>query len=260
MLTIFEIPQHVSDLYSESKSIAYDFFTLYQNESEILVPHSSDLCQLYTSGIILIKAGFLKLYYDKKLIRLYSAGDIISLPEKTDIHCSIRGELALRIHYIPYIAFIEQLITAKNLLLEKWMHYIEIQQRLANSLCSVYLREEFNPDIDIRNFREGEVIIQEGTAPDSLYEMISGEALVTVQNTEVGRIKHGEIFGEISFLTQCTRTASVKTLTPCTVHVIKGEDFDTIATCRPTLIKNMARTTAKRLIDVNERLVRISLT
>jgi hypothetical protein len=260
MLTIFEIPQHISDLYSESKSIAHDFFTFFQNESEIVVPHSADLCQLYKSGIVLIKAGFLKLYYDKKLIRLYSAGDIISLPGKTDVHCSIRSELALRIHYTPYVTFVEQLMTSKNQLLEKWMHYNEIQQRLANSLCSVYLREEFNPDIDIRNYQEGELIIQEGSPPDSLYEMITGEALVTVQNTEVGRIIHGEIFGEISFLTQCTRTASVKTLTPCTVHVIKGNDFDTIATCRPALIKNMARTTAKRLIDVNERLVRISLT
>jgi hypothetical protein len=259
MLTIFEIPQHISDLYSESKSIAYDFFTLFKNECEIVVPHSTDLCQLYTSGIILIKTGFLKLFYDKKLIRLYSEGDIVSLPERADIHCSIKSELALRIYYIPHVTFIEQMVKS-NKIFEKWMRYSEIQQRLSNSLCSVYLREDFNPEIDIRNYQSGELIIQENTTPDSLYEMISGDALVTVQNTVVGRIKTGEIFGEISFLTQSPRTASVKTLTPCTIHVIKGKDFDTIATCRPVLIKDIARTTAKRLIDVNERLVRISLT
>jgi hypothetical protein len=260
MLTIFEIPQHISDLYAESKSIADIYFTFYQNESEVIVPHGSDVSQLYSSGMILIKAGFLKYYYDNKLIRLYSAGDIISLPERKDTHCSIKSELALRIQYIPYNSFIEQLITSRNQLLEKWMRYSEIEQRLTRSLCSVYLREDFNPEIDIRNLKEDELIIQEGTRAESLYEMISGEAIVTVHNTEVGRIQRGEIFGEISFLTQSTRTASVKTLTPCTVQVIKGENFDAIATCRPALIKNMARTTAKRLIDVNERLVRISLT
>jgi CRP-like cAMP-binding protein len=260
MLTIFEIPQYISDLYAESKSIAGDFFTFYQNEPEVIVPHNSDLYQLYTSGIILVKAGFLKSYCDKKLIRLYSAGDIITIPEKTDIHYSIKSELALRIIHIPYTIFIQQLILSQNKLLEKWLRFKEIEQRLVSGLCSVYLREDFNPKIDIRNFQAGELIIQEGSAPDSLYEMLSGEALVTVQNTEVGRIQRGEIFGEISFLTQSTRTASVKTLTPCTVQIIKGENFDTIATCRPALIKSIARTTAKRLIDVNKRLVRISIT
>ncbi len=260
MLTIFEVPQHISDLYAESKSIADLFFKLYQNEAEITVPHNADLSQLYSSGIILVKAGFLKSYYDKKMVRLYSAGDIISFPEKIDIHWSIKSELALRIHYIPYSSFIRDIMASKDQFLQKWIRYSEIAQRLTLSLCSVYLKEDFNPDIDIRNFQEDELIIMEGSPPDSLYEMISGDAIVTVQNTEVGRIQRGEIFGEISFLTQSTRTASVKTLTPCTVQVIKGEDFDSIATCRPALIKNIARTTAKRLIDVNERLVRISLT
>lgn len=182
---------------------------------------------------------------------------LVSQYHRAQIH---HQHIALRINYVPQCSFIEHLMTSKNQLLEKWMHYNEIEQRPIQSLCSVYLKEDFNPEIDIRNFQENELIIQEGTTPDALYEMISGEAIVTVQNTEVGRIFRGEIFGEISFLTQSTRTASVKTLTPCTVHVIKGDDFDIIASCRPTLIKNMARTTAKRLIVVNDRLVRIYLT
>ena len=88
--------------------------------------------------------------------------------------------------------------------------------------------------------------------------MLEGEAVVTVHDTEIGRIKDEEVFGEISFLTGATRTASVKTVTKCLVQVIKGEDFEHFTKHRPSLIFKLSKTLAQRLTDVNRKLVAIT--
>jgi CRP/FNR family transcriptional regulator, cyclic AMP receptor protein len=259
MLTIFDIPPKLNTLYSECKSGAEEFFSITKGYPETILPHGSDILEDFSSGIVFIHGGYLKYFYDEKLVRFYSAGDILTITESLAGTCSLRSEMASKITIIPSSVFLPYLSQQPHLL-EKWLNYLEKERQLMAGLCSVYLKEECNPKIDIRIFQLGDLIIEEDAKADSLYEMISGEAEVTIHGTEVGRIQKGEVFGEISFLTQSPRTASVRALSTCTVQTINGNDFDLIASCRPAMLKSMAKTIAKRLTDVNDRLVRISLT
>jgi cAMP-dependent protein kinase regulator len=64
-------------------------------------------------------------------------------------------------------------------------------------------------------YNEGETIIEQGDIGDTFYLMLEGEALVkktlqpSVQSEEVGHLRPGDYFGEISLITDQPRAASV---------------------------------------------------
>ncbi len=62
---------------------------------------------------------------------------------------------------------------------------------------------------------KGEHIVKEGDNSNSLYFIISGQAIVTKQGTEVSRLNNGDCFGEIAYLdtVRHMRLATVTTLT-----------------------------------------------
>ncbi len=70
-------------------------------------------------------------------------------------------------------------------------------------------------------FQPGEVIVKEGEQDDAaMYILISGRAAVTTgEQGEVilDEVQVGEFFGELSFLTESPRTATVQALEPCIV-------------------------------------------
>lgn len=73
-------------------------------------------------------------------------------------------------------------------------------------------------DLRIGEFPRRDIIIQKGSAPDSLVFLIAGQVQV-VDVTEDGRevglriLSPGEFFGEIAVISNCPRTASVVALT-----------------------------------------------
>lgn len=62
---------------------------------------------------------------------------------------------------------------------------------------------------------KGQMIVKEGEASNSLYFIISGQAVVSKQGAEVNRIGNGDCFGEIAYLdtVRHVRLATVATLT-----------------------------------------------
>lgn len=62
----------------------------------------------------------------------------------------------------------------------------------------------------IREYEDGEAIIQEGDLDPWLYFLLSGKIRVTKENLEIGTIdKKGEIFGEMRVIDSLSRSASV---------------------------------------------------
>ena len=62
---------------------------------------------------------------------------------------------------------------------------------------------------------KGQLIVKEGEASNSLYFIISGQALVTKQGAEVNRIANGDCFGEIAYL-DSVRHVRLATVIPLT--------------------------------------------
>ena len=62
---------------------------------------------------------------------------------------------------------------------------------------------------------KGQLIVKEGEASNSLYFIISGQALVTKQGAEVNRIANGDCFGEMAYL-DSVRHVRLATVIPLT--------------------------------------------
>jgi len=90
----------------------------------------------------------------------------------------------------------------------------------------------------------GTVLIREGAEADDFFVLIAGEVEVLASGEagvehSLGVLQPPNYFGEIGLLEHRPRTATVKTVTPCTVYRINGSDFVeamTVATLSPTAL------------------------
>jgi MFS family permease len=72
----------------------------------------------------------------------------------------------------------------------------------------------------------GEAVIREGDAPDALYVLVEGAAVVTSGAAmTLNTMAAGDFFGEIGLLKGVPRTATVTTTEPSTLLRIEGETF-----------------------------------
>ena len=134
----------------------------------------------------------------------------------------------------------------------KWEQWVCAQQNLNILIEAHYLTAGMKPALEMKSFEPGEIIIKEDDNSDEIFEMMDGTASVVVNNVKVGSIEEGDIFGELSFLIEGKRTASVVAEKACTVNLIKRADFVELIKYRPQLIYNIARSLAKRILSLNQ--------
>ncbi len=258
MLTIIDIPPQIRDLHEECKSMAQEIKSALASEQESFHhPHGANLIELYPDSMVHVEKGICKDFYNDSFVRFYSAGDLLMNLRSPILSHRIQSEMAVDVTVVGADKM-RAAMKSSPALCARIQAFCASQEEILRGLCATYAGQDFKPDIDLRQYEKGGIIIQEGDNPEAIFEMIEGCASVTVKGTEVGRIERGEVFGEVSFLTASPRTASVVAAGSCLCQAIKGDDFDSIVKFRPTLIHSMSRTIAKRLTEVNERLVRIA--
>lgn len=77
--------------------------------------------------------------------------------------------------------------------------------------------------LPVTSFETGADLISEGSAPGCLYVLIEGAVEILKGDVQVNVISdRGAIFGETSALLEIPHTATVRALTPCSVHAIEG--------------------------------------
>lgn len=103
-----------------------------------------------------------------------------------------------------------------------------------------------------------EILLQEGEHSNSMYWVQNGQLVVTKRraNEEVilGHIYSGELVGEISFLDQESRSATVKAVTECDLIQIPQETIDNIFKTQPKWLEILVKTLAERLRKANARI------
>ncbi len=103
-----------------------------------------------------------------------------------------------------------------------------------------------------RNIAPGEYLITEGGTSHELYWILSGKLLITKlnsqeQNVILGEIYPGELVGEMSFLDNLPRSASVKALEHCEVLVIPHKKFIDVLDKQPRWFRSLMQTMSHRL-------------
>jgi len=252
MLSLTDLPQEILDSYERSKVRAHELLSEFPGLIEVRLAPNTDLFSAYPDSVIWIRSGVFKSFYARKLLRFYGKEDIVVVTMAQSAHC-VLSEFSTQIAAIPSDAF-TRFICADPSRMTTWLLYYAEVNLVMQSLCASYINEDFKPSINIREFEPGAVIIREGEQPSDLFEMLEGSALVTAGTTELGEVRQGEIFGEISFLTGQLRSATVTAKKRCLVQAINGSEFEKIARYRPALAYRLSQTLAKRLTEVNERL------
>lgn len=101
-------------------------------------------------------------------------------------------------------------------------------------------------------------LIKEGELSHSMYWVQSGTLIVTKKqgNEEIvlEQINAGELVGEISFLDQQPRSATVRAISDCELIQIPFESMETIFKSQPKWLEILVKTLAERLRQANNRI------
>lgn len=107
------------------------------------------------------------------------------------------------------------------------------------SSCIERLRD-FHP-AGLKRFSDGEIVVREGDAGDSMYVIIKGEASVaghfSGKEMKLASLSTGDLFGEVAFLTGRTRTADVIAIGDLEVYEIDRLLFDEVTEKEPELLE-----------------------
>ena len=87
---------------------------------------------------------------------------------------------------------------------------------------------------------DGEFLINEGTADDSLHVLLQGKFEVVKRTgadevATIAIIREGDLAGELSFIDGETHTVGLRALTDCLVLSLKREDFNDLVDSNPQL-------------------------
>lgn len=85
------------------------------------------------------------------------------------------------------------------------------------------------------DFREGKIVISEGSPRRQLFILLTGAANVRRKGRNIATMRRGDFFGEISLLTDRPATATVTLTQDSTVLVITRAGFRRLLRERPTI-------------------------
>jgi CRP-like cAMP-binding protein len=129
------------------------------------------------------------------------------------------------------------------------------RQRLLNNVMAISpLFRDFDPSqrrgivekFRMRQAAPGEMIIAEGKSVDGLYIVLHGIVQVSVKNTEVAKLKEGDIFGEMSLLTREPASATVTAQGNAILLRMPRESFQELVVTHPQILALVSELTEQR--------------
>tara|TARA_Y100000590_G_scaffold430861_1_gene544998 strand:+ start:2002 stop:2616 length:615 start_codon:yes stop_codon:yes gene_type:complete len=113
----------------------------------------------------------------------------------------------------------------------------------------------------IKHWKKGTFLFQEGEEPKSLYLIKEGTVSVRKAKgdafVELARIHSGEVVGELSFFDREPRSAAAVTLSDVKAMEIEFSSLDAIYAKVPDYLKTIIRSVADRLRRANETIRRL---
>jgi CRP-like cAMP-binding protein len=111
--------------------------------------------------------------------------------------------------------------------------------------------------VSIKHLKKGEALMKEGDGSNSMYWVQAGTMRLFKKKgsgfIELGVVHAGEVVGEMSFLDNQPRSASVEALQPCDVVEIPRGKFDEFLAAQPSWMKSLVQTLVKRLRATSNR-------
>lgn len=100
----------------------------------------------------------------------------------------------------------------------------------------------------------GRVLVEQGTSGREAFVIVSGEASVAINGTEIARLGPGKHFGELALLDGGPRTATVTAATDLTVLVIHQRAFVSLLDDVPGMSRKILTSLAGMVRELDARL------
>lgn len=111
---------------------------------------------------------------------------------------------------------------------------------------------------ELRGFDARQIIIEQGGQSTEMYALLHGR-LKVARNTEDGRevtlaiLESGDVFGELAMLDGGPRTATVETLEPCELLVLRRADVIRFLENHPKVMRQLILALCARLRSADEK-------
>ncbi|HOJ15143.1 MAG TPA: cyclic nucleotide-binding domain-containing protein [Deltaproteobacteria bacterium] len=137
--------------------------------------------------------------------------------------------------------------------------FLQLEQTTSVAEANITYKDTIN--LDIREYKDGEVIIEEGTTGTEIFRLYQTEGGLEVlkKGVRIGLIsKPGEYFGEMSFILNEPRSATIRSLGTSLVEVIPVAEggIEGIISENPEIANRIITTLAARLREANLLLVK----
>jgi CRP-like cAMP-binding protein len=99
------------------------------------------------------------------------------------------------------------------------------------------------------------VVVEEGTAGEGFYLIVTGEAEVSRGGRPVATVGTGQYFGELSLLDEAPRNASVTARTAMTLLRLRRREFSAVLDSWPGVAHKLLQQMARRLRQADEQAV-----
>ena len=111
--------------------------------------------------------------------------------------------------------------------------------------------------VPTRTVEPGTILLGEGKKDGALCVLVSGEVEILKDEFQVNTVSEpGAVFGEMSILLNTPHTATVRTRTPCTIHMI--DQGDAFLQANPGVAYDLLKTMAGRLQGVTTYLTNLN--
>jgi CRP-like cAMP-binding protein len=99
------------------------------------------------------------------------------------------------------------------------------------------------------------VVVEEGTAGEGFYLIVTGEAEITRGGRHVATVGPGQYFGELSLLDEAPRNATVTAQTAMTLLRLRRREFSAVLDSWPGVAHKLLQQMARRLHEADEQSV-----
>lgn len=223
-------------------------------EGELILAENDPVNAFYV-----ILSGQVRLLRGDRKIRVLGEKDVFGLEAmvfKRRSPFSARAFTPCRVMIYDAEAFDDFLYTRPRAFREL---VLSLLRQLTDASLSANGEESFvlSSDVEVRHYRDGEVVIREGEDSQEFYRLVSSDAglRVTLKGMEIGRIDQpGDFFGEMACLLKAPRQATVTSAGESLVQVFRPQRLEQIISESPQLAMKLIGTLARRLSVANIRL------
>lgn len=253
-----EVPDSCVALWRECQSLVPDLLKDCTAKSQDTIIEASTSFSPDSESIYLIKEGEIFETYDGQLIVIYETGDLVNAEALSHLKSSrYETDFAASVDIYDGKHLIDS-IAADKAKFSLWSRYLSCLSQSYQLLMCHFSRQDTDYLPEFRQYKKGDIIIQEDTEGDEVFTLLHGTAKVMSKGEEVGQIERNEIFGAIAALTNTPRNATIIATSDCDTLVAKSQNFESILSTRPDVVHKLIHDMARTIVSSNLRIIELS--